>query len=135
MRKAIGRYLAQHKKPGDAIVCEPLGFIGYYSRMPVYDFPGLASPEVTAFIKTHPDARKLDRVIEALRPEWIALRETEYQSFLSEPYMQFLQTDYRVEKVFRADEAHTKEIFRVDHNVDTAFYLPKKLNKTELPTN
>ncbi len=126
VRKAIGYYLLKHKQPGDRIACEPLGFIGYYSRMPVLDFPGLASPEVTAFLKTHPNSRKLDLVIEALRPEWIALRETEYQSFTREPYMKFLATDYTVEKIFRSDPVHTKQIFSVDHNIDTAFYLLKR---------
>ncbi len=126
VRKAIGRYLFTHKRPGDVVACEPLGFIGYYSRMPVLDFPGLASPEVSAFLKSHPDSRKLDRMLEAMRPEWIALREMEYQSFITRPYMKFLETDYTIEKVFRSDAGHTKDTFGISHNVDTAFYLLKR---------
>ena len=126
VRKAIGRYLFHHKQPGDRVACEPLGFIGYYSRMPVLDFPGLASPEVSAFFKTHPGSRSLDRMLEAMRPEWIALRQIEYQSFITKPYMKFLETDYSVVKIFRSDSTHTSDIFGVDHNVDTCFYLLKK---------
>lgn len=37
VRIAMGKYLFAHKKPGDRVGCEPLGYIGYYSRMPVLD--------------------------------------------------------------------------------------------------
>jgi hypothetical protein len=126
VRMEIGKYLLTHKKPGDAVGCEPLGYIAYYSRMPVYDYPGLASPEVTAFLKQHPDLRTLDRMLEFFKPNWIVLREREYQYMLTLQHMQFLRTEYAVEKVFRSDPVHTGEIFRIGNNIDLTFTLLKK---------
>ena len=126
VRVAMGRYLAAHKKPGDRVGCEPLGYVAYYSRMPVYDYPGLASPEVTEYLKRFPQHRSLELMLEHFRPEWIALRENEYRFMLGygDP-MKFLETDYTVEKVFRADP-NAGRILRVENNADRVFYLLRK---------
>jgi len=123
-RKNIGLYLYAHKQPGDQVGCEPLGNIGYYSRMPVLDYPGLASPEVTALLKRDPSRRSLERMLDYFRPRWIVLREQEYRYILR--YMKFIETDYRIEKVFTSDPEHTGAIFRADHNIDLCFYLLKR---------
>ncbi len=126
VRIALGRYLFEHKKPGDRVGCEPLGYISYYSRMPVYDYPGLASPEVTAFIRQHPECRSLDAVLAHVRPEWIALRESEYKSITSRPGAEYLGTGYTLEKTFRADPVHAPQVNRIDHNIDQVFLLFRK---------
>lgn len=125
VRIAIGKYLFAHKKPGDRVGCEPLGYIGYYSRMPVLDYPGLASPEVTAFLKRNgPERRSLQRVLEYFEPEWIVLRDGEYRGMLELPYMKFLQTSYTLERTFRAQRAG--EVFRSEHNIDLVFHVLRK---------
>jgi hypothetical protein len=121
VRQAMGEYLFLRKKPGDRVGCEPLGYVAYYSRMPVDDFPGLANREVTEFFKANPSQRTLGRMLEHFRPEWIALREREYQSFVTRPGMQFLESEYQVEKIFRADPLETARIFRVRGNIDRVF--------------
>lgn len=126
VRMTIGKYLYEHKKPGEAVGCEPLGYIGYYSRMPVYDYPGLASPEVTAFMKQHPDKHTLDRMLEYFKPAWIVLREGEYRYLRTLDHMAFLQTEYSPEKIFRSDPVHTSEVFRAGNNIDLTFILLKK---------
>lgn len=126
VRKAMGQYLFEHKKPGDRVACEPLGYMAYYSRMPVYDFPGLASAEVTRFIRANPGGRSLAGILDHFRPQWIALRQNEYQILTAREDMKFLQADYGIEKIFRADPQHAADIFRVGSNIDTVFYLLKK---------
>ena len=126
VRRALGTYLFEHKKPGDTVGCEPLGYIGYYSRMPVYDYPGLASPEVSAFMRKNPDKRTMDRMLEALQPSWIVLREHELRYMNTLQHMSFLQTGYTIEKTFRSDPVHTGEVFRAASNIDLTFVLLKK---------
>jgi hypothetical protein len=124
VRIAIGRYLFEHKQPGDRVGCEPLGFIGYYSRMPVLDYPGLASPEVTGYLRQNPEGRSLERMLEHFKPEWIVLREQEYRYMLTLPFMKFLETEYIRERDFRAVNASL--VFRAGNNIDLCFYLLKK---------
>ena len=123
VREAMGKYLFEHKKPGDRVSCEPLGYIAYYSRMPVYDFPGLANRDVTQFLKNSPPReRSLRAVLEHFRPEWIALREREYENFTGRRQMRFLESEYQIEKIFRADP-RADHIFRARINIDRVFYL------------
>jgi len=124
VRIAIGRYLFEHKKPGDRVGCEPLGFIGYYSRMPVLDYPGLASPEVTRFLREHPNERNIDSMLAYFKPEWIVLREHDYRGAVAQPAMRFLATEYILEKGFHAVRAG--EVFRADQNIDLDFVVLKK---------
>ncbi|HLK55750.1 MAG TPA: hypothetical protein VKU00_04260, partial [Chthonomonadaceae bacterium] len=46
LRVPIGLWLRDHSAPGDNVMLEPIGYIGYYSRLPVVDMVGLVSPEV-----------------------------------------------------------------------------------------
>ncbi len=71
-RRLIGEWLHDHAKPGDTVFMEPLGYIGYFSGLKTYDWPGMSSREV-------PEAAKLvgsdwkDLII-YLRPNWLVLR-------------------------------------------------------------
>lgn len=75
VRRSIGLWLREHARPGDTVFLEPLGYIGYFSQLKTFDFPGLSSPEVVAVIRsghrTYPD------IITALRPTWLVLRPSE----------------------------------------------------------
>ena len=44
VRKKIGLYLAGVMRPEQSIGCEPLGYIGYYSRHVMYAHPGMCNP-------------------------------------------------------------------------------------------
>ncbi len=54
VRKQVGIYLASHMGPHQTIGCEPLGYIGYYSRHVIYDFPGLCNREAAQYFHAHP---------------------------------------------------------------------------------
>ena len=127
VRKAIGEYIFAHKKPGETVGSESLGYVAYYSRLPVYDFPGLASKEVTDVLKLHPGS--LDVLIEAFKPDWVLLRWNEWDRFYRNLPVNatFMKSSYRVEKVFKYDARHASGSFRMDTNVDRMFYLFKKL--------
>ena len=71
-RRPVGEWLRLHAAPGDTVFLEPLGYIGYYSRLKTYDFPGLSSPEVVAAVRG--GAKSYVALIAKLRPTWIVLR-------------------------------------------------------------
>ena len=75
VRRQIGEWLHQNAAPGDTVFLEPLGYIGYFSQLKTYDFPGLSSREVVATVRG--GAKSYVALIAALRPKWIVLRPTE----------------------------------------------------------
>lgn len=77
-RRDIGLWLKQHAQAGDTIFLEPLGYIGYYSGLKTYDFPGLSSPEVIAAYKS--GITSYAALIEKLQPTWVVLRPQEIGS-------------------------------------------------------
>ncbi len=75
VRRSLGEWLAGHAAPGDTVFLEPLGYMGYYSQLKTYDFPGLSSPEVVAAVRG--GARRYADVIARLHPTWVVLRPGE----------------------------------------------------------
>lgn len=74
-RRAIGEWLHVHAQPGDTVFMEPLGYIGFYSGLKTYDFPGMSSREmVQARAKV---GNSWARLIEYLHPHWLVLRPHE----------------------------------------------------------
>ena len=128
VRKSIGEYLFTHKKPGETVGSESLGYLAYYSRMPVYDYPGLANLAVTDFMKRDPHPGSLYRMLAAFKPDWILLRWHEWEGFYGgEPLNDtFMKTSYQLEKAFHADTRQTEGIYRINYNIDRVFYLFKK---------
>lgn len=101
-RRRIGEWLHDHAQPGDTVFMEPLGYIGYFSQLKTYDFPGMSSREM---IQTRQQVG-LDwfALIEYLQPNWLVLRPDEARritSFVPD----LLITHYTVAKEFSvADE-------------------------------
>jgi hypothetical protein len=75
-RKAAGLWLRQNAAPGDTVFLETLGYIGYFSNLRTYDFPGLASDEVVA-ARRKLRTDEFDALIRELNPVWIVLRPDE----------------------------------------------------------
>ncbi|MDB6113803.1 MAG: hypothetical protein JWQ62_748 [Lacunisphaera sp.] len=99
VRHEIGDWLRRHSAPGETVFLEPLGYIGYFSRMKTYDYPGLSSREVTAAIKA--GNTSYTALIDRLHPDWIVLRPAE----LGRPEFQvnpILERDYQVVKEWNA---------------------------------
>jgi hypothetical protein len=77
VRRRIGEWLREHGKPGDTVAIECLGYVGYYSRLAVHDYPGLSSPKALAALRADGRDRFLWPIVERLRPTWLVLRERE----------------------------------------------------------
>jgi hypothetical protein len=74
-RKQIGEWLKTNASPRDTVFLEPLGYVGFFSGLKIYDYPGLSSIEVVSA------RRKLGEdwgaLIRELKPEWVILRPKE----------------------------------------------------------
>jgi hypothetical protein len=75
IRRQIGLWLKENVLLGEKVYLEPIGYIGYFSKCELYDYPGLVSPRVVQTIREHHAG--FDSCIEFLKPEWLALRATE----------------------------------------------------------
>ena len=101
-RRLIGEYLQAHAKPTDTVFMEPLGYIGYFSGLRTYDFPGMSSPEMVA-------ARKMvgkngHMLIGFLRPDWIAIRPSGLDH-LTQSQEWRIEHAYELAQVFDQTEA------------------------------
>lgn len=74
-RRRIGEFLRQHAQPDNTVMMEPLGYIGYFSGLRTYDYPGMSSPEMVAARAVVGDDWK--DLINHLQPDWLALRPQE----------------------------------------------------------
>ncbi len=74
-RQRIGEWLATQAKPGDQVFLEPLGYIGFYSQLKTFDWPGLSSREVVAAHRRVGSSWAM--LIEQLQPTWLVLRPFE----------------------------------------------------------
>jgi hypothetical protein len=69
-------------KPGQTVVTESSGYLGYDTNGTWYDFPGLESPTVLDTIRkgkaeNAPVVDSLYGIADALRPDWLILRPAE----------------------------------------------------------
>lgn len=99
-RKQVGLWLRENAAtPHDSVFLEPLGYIGYFSNLGMYDFPGLASPEVVAARRKLGD--NWAGIIRELKPDWVVLRPQEVKEVMDEDPA-LLKTAYARAKVFDA---------------------------------
>ncbi|HEY2954598.1 MAG TPA: hypothetical protein VGK89_05065 [Candidatus Eisenbacteria bacterium] len=71
---AVAQYLLAHAQPGEKVMLEPIGFIGYHNPLRIVDEIGLVSPQVAT--------RRLQGpgwyadIEERERPDWLVVRRT-----------------------------------------------------------
>lgn len=128
VRKEMGLYLSTVMEKDESVGLECLGYIGYYSRRTVYDYPGLCNRRVVEYLQTlPPSARSLFIMLEHFKPDYLVLRPVEYSIFQEgggvDPWV---LRDYRVLRWFNADLAKTKDIYGIEHNIDLSFVVLKK---------
>lgn len=87
----IGMLLKERATPGAGVLLEPIGYVGYYSQLRIYDALGLVSPEAVTYFKEHGSsdymvAWALDRA-----PEFAVLRPPELFRAAPELREAFLQ--------------------------------------------
>ena len=76
-RRQIGLWLKQHATPGhrNTVALECLGYIGYFSGLKMYDYPGMSSPEMVAARSRYGEHPAV--LINVLAPDWVVLRPRE----------------------------------------------------------
>jgi hypothetical protein len=94
-RAQIGLWLRDKVRPNDTVYLEPLGYIGYYYKGTVADYPGLVSPEVVALRRQK--RLNLAGVVAELKPDWIVVRPWEEQDMWKS---EFFRQHYARVKVF-----------------------------------
>jgi hypothetical protein len=99
VRTNVGLYLRANVQSGQSVTSESAGYVGYFSGVKLYDYPGLTSKtSVRALKNLPPDRRALVDLVSVLQPDWLVLRPWELVS-LQQNYPA-VAADYRVEKVF-----------------------------------
>jgi hypothetical protein len=102
-RKKVGLWLREHAaSSNDTVFLEPLGYIGYFSQLRMYDFPGLASPEMVAARKKL-GTEDWAQLIPELQPDWLVLRPGEANS-IHEKNQRLLTQTYSLVKTFDVSE-------------------------------
>lgn len=96
-RKNIGLWLHDHASgPHDTVFLECLGYIGFYSQLKMYDYPGMSSPEmVDARSKVGENPAYL---IRQLNPDWAILRPEEAD--IVNTFNPAFASEYQVAAVF-----------------------------------
>ena len=79
VRKPLGQWLAANAGPAETVMLEPIGYIGYHSRLRVLDIIGLVSPQVIPCYRST-EANPLACIVERNRPDWLVLRTAERRS-------------------------------------------------------
>jgi hypothetical protein len=79
-RKQVGIWLKENARSNkDTVLLEPLGYIGFYSGLKMYDVPGLSSPEVVAVRrKLGADMNHFSKMIPMLQPDWLVLNSYKF---------------------------------------------------------
>ena len=129
VRRKVGEYLGQVMGKDQSVGCEPLGYVAYYSRRTVYDWPGLANREVVEYSKNHRARkdRKLMPMLDYFRPDFLVLRYSEYTDNACEKW---IEENYKIINSFEVDPHKTADIFEIKDNVDLGFFV---LAKKKLP--
>ncbi len=90
LREPLGLWFKDHALPGERILLEPIGYVGYFSQRPILDMIGLVSPEVFRSYRT-PDP--LADMVARFRPEWLCIRPAEMRS-IQRGDSKILESDY-----------------------------------------
>ena len=78
VRVKVGEALAALVPPGEGVVSESAGYVGYGSRVLLFDYPGLTSPTALRAVRSLPAGeRTIQAMVDVLRPPWLALRPVE----------------------------------------------------------
>ncbi|MEO7599647.1 MAG: hypothetical protein ABIV50_11985 [Opitutus sp.] len=103
-RRVLGQWLkANAATPHDTVFLEPLGYIGFFSGLKMYDYPGLCSPEVVAVRRKIPRignyTEHWPELIAYLAPDWVVMRDSEIE-VVSRNAPELLTKYYQRQRVF-----------------------------------
>ncbi len=127
-RARIGEWLHDHGRPGESVYLEPLGYIGYFSKMRMIDWPGLVAPEVVR-LRAEKKTTRVESLILDLQPDWVILRSWDFSRLKNSPDALRFQNEYQLVQVFDVNENLNKYDFvpgKLLLHIDASFGLFKK---------
>jgi hypothetical protein len=99
VRTNVGEYLKKTVGPGQSVVSESAGYIGFYGDVKLYDYPGLTSKtSVHALQGLPPESRDLGDLVSVLQPDWLVLRPWELESLRNK--FPGVADKYEIDRVF-----------------------------------
>lgn len=127
VREQVGLYLHRVVAPGQTVMAEPAGYLGYYGHVKLLDFPGLTSPTVTnAVAKLPPADRHMGELIPVLKPDWLVLRPLEMLAF-SLHYAQVAKQYHFVRRFSVSEQSSRLDEFGVAPlNIDRDFSVYRR---------
>jgi hypothetical protein len=82
VRKPLGLWLHANVPPGQSVTAEPAGYISWYGRVKLYDYPGLTSPtSYDALSHVSFSRNNIYELIRIVHPDWIVFRPNELAGF------------------------------------------------------
>jgi hypothetical protein len=133
VRTPAGEYLGEVVKPGQTVVTESSGYLGYDTNGTWYDHPGLESPKVVETIRKGEAehvraADSLVGIAHLLRPDWLILRPGEANAFAA-IYPDLLRK-YRQVRVFSvpSDGPEVSAGGFSAFNLDRAFIVYRRID-------
>lgn len=124
IRTRAGLWLREHMRPDEAVGGEPLGYLGYYSRGNVYDWPGLNSRVVVAWSRANPARRSLENMLRDLKPEYLFLRDMEYLYSFRD--VEWVHREYHPVVTFLMPDEVAARIRWIRSSIDTQYRLYKR---------
>jgi hypothetical protein len=132
VRKEIGFFLKRNKKINETVFLECLGYIGFYSEMKTFDYPGMSSKEVV-YARKKLQSNDYRKIIKFLNPTWLVLRPFEITNINNSDSL-FLKTNYSFIKLFdnsKLVKNSKAEFGRPYLYYDSKFSIYKKVIKNE----
>jgi hypothetical protein len=124
VRTRLGEYLHDAVPPGQSVTSESAGYVGFYGDVKLWDFPGLTSPTASdALARLPPQRRTLEALVDAVHPDWVVFRPTEYD-LMRQEYPR-TAAEYSVVRTFSVDVPLEHWGVRVA-NIDQAFYVLRR---------
>jgi len=112
VRTNVALYLKANVQPGQSVVSESAGYIGFYDGgVKLYDYPGLTSKtSVRALQALPPKQRDIPHLVAAVSPDWLVLRPWELAQLRAE--LPDVAARYEVAKVFEVSGVPDVELDR-----------------------
>jgi hypothetical protein len=134
-REQIGKWLKEKAaSPHETVFLECVGYIGFYSGLKMYDWPGMTSPEMVAARKAV-GADDWMQLIRRLEPDWLVLRTHELQNLWMQDSL-YIQGHYKLERIFDANPTIDMIDFKpyeAYFRFDARFYIARKNKPATLP--
>ncbi|NIJ55948.1 glycosyltransferase family 39 protein [Dyadobacter arcticus] len=127
LRKKIGLWLKEESKtPEETVFLEPLGYIGFYSGLTMYDYPGLCNTKVIDARKTL-KTESYVQLINYLQPNWVVFRPWDLSKASKVEANSFWQ-NYDLAKTFsQKDSVETLNVYGRNYLAyDSEFIVYKK---------